>query len=784
MATVTSRLIVALTDRVSGPAKGAGAALMHLRRQGERTSGALLGTAGAFGGGLVRGALAVGASYYGMSKAIGGTVGAAIQFEEKFADVRKVVDGTPAQLAEVRQEIIDLSKRLPVTAAGIADIYAAAGQSGVALNELGKFSEMAAKVSVAWDTSQAETGDALAKIKTQLGLNVDDLGKYADAINYLSNNSASAAPDLVDYAKRVAAVGKIAGFGNTETLAFGSAMVSSGAESEVAATSFRNMAKALTIGERATKKQRVAFDKLGLDSVKTAKNMQKNALKTTLDVFDKIAALPEWQRISIASALFGDEARGLMPVIANTKELRRELGMVADEATYSGSAFQEYLVRSQTTANALQLIGNKIKAVGIGIGDSWLPTIKELGLGLSDILDTLDKRVGVLDQVKAAFTGFLSGVGYGGTGGVRQMIDDLGDLIFGKAFGGELSEADDRVIGLARLSNRFRGIGRDLKSFADNVSGANISAAMGDIGSAISKLGGGLSVGGAIAIGAVGGAVLMLGRGITAVALSKYGQMAAVAFAVAKLIDAAKGADSIGEFVDNLSKLSTFDWVVLAGGIGLAGAKVWQLARGLGLIRKAGGVAAAAGGARAVGAAAGVAGVSMTPAVAAALTAAGVAAGTGYVIRQLAKDNFTESQRLATHRDAERSSMAALRRDPNGVQDALDSRRSSSGGGFLSGLHALDDWLVAKFPSMRANTGGASEVNVVGVPEVSIPGPVTTQPSGTQDVRVTNPMPAPVINLTINAQTNDPHAIAAAAEAALSAKLNALSRGAFSDGAN
>ena len=79
-------------------------------------------------------------------------------------------------------------------------------------------------------------------------------------------------------------------------------MISAGAQSEVAATSFRNMGRALVRGEQATKAQRQAFKALGLDAVKTAKSMQKNALKTTLDVFDRIQALPEWQRASIASA--------------------------------------------------------------------------------------------------------------------------------------------------------------------------------------------------------------------------------------------------------------------------------------------------------------------------------------------------------------------------------------------------------------------------------------------------------------------------------------------------
>jgi hypothetical protein len=85
---------------------------------------------------------------------------------------------------------------------------------------------------------------------------------------------------------------------------------------------------------------------------------------------------------------------------------------------------------------------------------------------------------------------------------------------------------------------------------------------------------------------------------------------------------------------------------------------------------------------------------------------------------------------------------------------------------------------------MAGGSNSPSDVSVVGVPEVSIPGPITTQPSGTQDVRVTNPTPAPVVNITVNAQTNDPQGIVAAVEKWASDKLNALSRSAYSDGAN
>ena len=98
--------------------------------------------------------------------------------------------------------------------------------------------------------SIGETSEALAKIKTQLSMNVGEIGLFADAINHLSNNTAAQAPDLVDFAKRVAANGEMFGYTATQTLAFGGAMVAMGAQTEVASTSFRNMGRALTMGSK------------------------------------------------------------------------------------------------------------------------------------------------------------------------------------------------------------------------------------------------------------------------------------------------------------------------------------------------------------------------------------------------------------------------------------------------------------------------------------------------------------------------------------------------------
>jgi TP901 family phage tail tape measure protein len=434
MAVLKSLLILSLIDNVSGPARRISGVMAGFQKQQLGMLSALRGA-----GGL----LALGAGYLGVTQGIGATAGAAVEFEEAFANVRKVLNGSDEQLENIRRSIIGMSKDLPIAASGIAEIYAAAGQANIPIQEMNKFVEMVAKVSTAWDVPVAETGDALAKIKTQLNLGVAEVGLFADSLNHLANNTAANAPNLLEYTSRVAATGEMFGFSAQETLAFGGAMISAGAESEVAATSFRNMGRALTKGTEATKMQRTAYKRLGLDAVKTAKNMQKNALGTTLDVIEKIQELPEWERISMASALFGDEARALMPAINNSTELRRQLGLVGDQANYAGSAFNEYIIRANTTGNVLQILRNKFADLFRGIGDNMLPGIKEAALGVGDIIDSLGERAHVFSQMEAAFKGFAQGMG--AEGGIRDMINDLGDLLFGAADGSAAADKIGRI---------------------------------------------------------------------------------------------------------------------------------------------------------------------------------------------------------------------------------------------------------------------------------------------------------------------------------------------------
>ncbi|MDF3606570.1 phage tail tape measure protein [Paracoccus sp. DMF-8] len=387
MATQTSSLIVSLVDRVTAPARAVARSLEGLNQRAwgggfpeasRRLDASIARTDEALSrarGGIVD---AVG-SWYMLKGAIGGPVQAAREFESAMADVKKVVDfPTPDGLQQFQKDLMELSTRIPVTVNGLAEIAAAAGQNGVAAEDLVAFTEAAAKIGVAFDISAGDAGLAMAKLQTGLGLTLDEVIRLSDAMNHLSNNQAATAAEVLDIVRRVGAMGKQYGFTAEETAAFGSAMVASGAQTEVAATSFMNMGRALTRGASATKRQSAAFQKLGLDAEDVARRMQEDAVGTTIDVMERMSQLPAEMRASVSSDLFGDEARALGPLLTNLNLIRESVGLVAKESEYAGSAFKEFEVRAATFDNAVITFNNRMHALKVVIGEALIPAINEL----------------------------------------------------------------------------------------------------------------------------------------------------------------------------------------------------------------------------------------------------------------------------------------------------------------------------------------------------------------------------------------------------------------------
>jgi TP901 family phage tail tape measure protein len=346
----------------------------------------------------------------GIGVALGVSVKAAIDFESAMADVRKVVPGLDSAegFKAMSQEILNMSKELPVSAKGLAEIMAAAGQAGIAKEELADFTRQAAQMGIAFDISAAEAGEAMAKLRTSLGLDQRQVVDLADAMNYLSNNMASSAAEVTQFMLRAGAMGKQVALTTEQTAAFGSAMIAAGAPPEVAATSFNNLIRALTKGESATARQSEAFQRLGLDVVGVAKSMQIDAVGTIRDVFLRISKMPAEMRVSTISEIFGDEARALTPLITNMALFEQSMGLVGDRSKYAGSMLAEFETRSATSANQFQILQNNLEALAIAIGNGLLPAINLVLKALTPVIGFISDMANRFPLLTAAITALVA----------------------------------------------------------------------------------------------------------------------------------------------------------------------------------------------------------------------------------------------------------------------------------------------------------------------------------------------------------------------------------------
>lgn len=318
----------------------------------------------ALAAGLVMGAL-------GMASA------KAMAFESSMADVAKVVNfETDAELKAMSGTIMDMAGRIPMAADGIAAIVAAAAQSGVAKQDLTEFAEQAAKMGVAFDLTGDQAGKMMADWRAGMNLTLPQVYALADAVNHLSNNMNATAPALGEVIQRVGAVAMTAGLAETQVAALGAAFLSSGAGPEVAATALKNFTTTLVKGSAMSKDQAAAFQSLGFGATQLAKDMQNDAQGTIFKVLQAIADKPKELQTSLLTEMFGQESLGaIAPLLQNMGNLSQAFGLVGDASQYAGSMQAEYDTRSKTTANALQLLSNKLTNLAISIGTVFLPAI-------------------------------------------------------------------------------------------------------------------------------------------------------------------------------------------------------------------------------------------------------------------------------------------------------------------------------------------------------------------------------------------------------------------------
>ncbi|MEF2811666.1 MAG: phage tail tape measure protein [Oscillospiraceae bacterium] len=338
----------------------------------------------------------------------------AIEFEGTMADVAKVVDGLRDENGaftksyyEMSDALLNMSKSIPMTADALGQIMASAGQAGIASEDLTAFTETAAKMGVAFDTTAEQAGEWMATWRTALNLSQTQVTALGDQLNYLGNTTSENALKLSEVVTRVGALGQTAGLSAGEVAALAASMP--GVTAEISATGIKSMMIAMTAGASATSKQAAVLQQLGFTASDMANRMQTDAKGAIIDLLGAIKQLPAAEQTAALSQYFGKESvSSIAPLLKNLGYLQQQFAKVGDATAYSGSMEAEYAVRADTTANKLQLMQNKLAVLQVQIGNKILPYVNDALDDLSaNALPKAEKTLGFIIPKVAKLLGFM-----------------------------------------------------------------------------------------------------------------------------------------------------------------------------------------------------------------------------------------------------------------------------------------------------------------------------------------------------------------------------------------
>lgn len=351
-------------------------------------------------------AVALGGALYGL-------VQPAVQFESVMADVKKVVNfDTPEQFGQMSKDVLLMSTRIPMAADGIGAIVAAAGQAGIAREELLRFAEDAAKMGVAFDLSGQQAGAAMTGLRSIFGLTQDEVVKLGDAINHLSNNMDAKASDLLNIANRAGSTAKLFGLSGAQLNALGATFLALKTPPEVAATGINALLMKLATADKQNEKFQQGLQDIGLSAEVMKQMIQRDAQGALTTFLQQVTKAPDL--MGTLSDLFGMEyADDIAKLVGSMETYEKAVGLVADQTAYAGSMQKEYEARSATTANNLQLLKNQMSRIGITVGNALLPALNSLVgalMGPIEGITALAERFPIVTQVVVGTVGAVLGL--------------------------------------------------------------------------------------------------------------------------------------------------------------------------------------------------------------------------------------------------------------------------------------------------------------------------------------------------------------------------------------
>ena len=322
------------------------------------------------------------------------TMSDVIELSDKMGEVRKTTGFTADEVGRLSTNLAKLDVRTPLTQ--LMEVSAAAGQLGLkTLEDVQGFTEAANKLMIALPEMGKEaatemmrvaiaTGE-VEKIRKQLQEGTIEgssatavaMEKIASTIDRLRASSASTAPEITDFVKRVGAVGAQSGITIDQVSALGSTISSLGLRIEMSATALSRMIPAIRNNAFDLAKNIGVTPETIRNLFDTGRGMEVilmilQRMKDTNMNEDSIEAMLGMSGMrDIMKDLNQQGARAgivFAGLSQNVDELRRQLGIAKTAYEENIAIQQEFDKMNETTAAKWERLKNQVEEAFVGDG--------------------------------------------------------------------------------------------------------------------------------------------------------------------------------------------------------------------------------------------------------------------------------------------------------------------------------------------------------------------------------------------------------------------------------
>ena len=306
-----------------------------------------------------------------------------LNFENAMYELRKTANLTFAEMGKVGTEVLRLSLRIPIAADELMKMAAIAGQVGIrGADNILRFTEVVAKLSIATSMSAQEAANALAKLSAAFEIPINSIENLASVINQLENTTAATAEGIVSAMERIGASGKLLGFTAEQAAAMAATLIDMGMRSERAGTRIRSV-----LSQLAVKSSQIESD-MGVGFKGWAETLSKYPMKALLQYLKYLHDIEDpVERMATAHKQMGSVAGFAVSSLAqNYDDLNANLITSEREMRYNISLTDEYAVAITKTSSALELAANRAVAARRAFGEEMIPVLVKAKNAWADLL--------------------------------------------------------------------------------------------------------------------------------------------------------------------------------------------------------------------------------------------------------------------------------------------------------------------------------------------------------------------------------------------------------------